>query len=812
MHIKRNLVSAAVSAAIASTTSVWAEDDQNVMEEITVTATRRAESIQDIPYNITALSGDDIAKRGINSLDALIRTIPGLSGPELGSRAGVNNTIIMRGLNVSDAGLSTVAGNRTASPVSTYINDTPLFSNFRLLDIERVEVLRGPQGTLYGSGAMGGTLRIITRKPDLTGSFYEVTGGIGDNAESGKMNYEFQGIANIPFSDTFGIRLAASYNKLGGTVDATKLIVTDNSGNQVWVDPTDINSAAEREYVKNVNSGEVTFFKAAALWLPGENTEVNFNFVYQDEDWKHGSTAYIGDDTQFGDGPDSWQDSPHALDPLKRTVDLVSLDVSHEFGFASFTSSTSYTNDSSHPDRDTSDFYETFAPYYFYYPRMLVVTDADETRKGFTQEFRLVSNGDSKIDWVAGVYYHDEKFDQSGIDRINGYGQWADDPNSWGSQYVAYYYGAYGLTTVGDFIEYGLGGVRPSTNDDVAYTVDFTDKFKDLAAFGEVTFHPMDPWQITLGARVFRQKLTSSLYQTFPYCGLACDDTGTNPEGVTSVGSSKTFNDSIFKFNTSWDFSDSQMLYFTMAQGFRRGGANALPLAGPFADPSFPLDYQPDKALNTEIGLKGTSSSGNFRYTAALFNIDWKDIQIETFTLAGLKGVLNGGKARSKGFEFEMNANVTERLLFGLGYSYTDAKLKEDVTVATGVLNVGDRLPFVSRNQLTGSADYFLPVGANQLQFHIDANYRSSFNSEANPNQFPSNFYHFSGYTQWNTFVELAADAWAFQLYVKNLTNESGLSAAIVRNANVTPLAEFGRRGWISNPRSIGIRATYRWE
>jgi len=468
---------------------------------------------------------------------------------------------------------------------------------------------------------MGGTLRIISSKPDTERSTFEFTGDFSNNAQSDDMNYQFQAITNIPFSETFAIRLAAAYDKRGGVVDATNLVITDSAGVPVLADPSNVDSPSATESRKDVNGGDVFFAKAAALWRPADNTEVLFNYLRQDEDWKHGTTAYIGDDASIGAGPDSWQDSSRGLDAVKRMVDLASLDINHEFGFASFTSSTSYSRDDSKPFRDTSDFYETIAQYYFFYPRMLVRDETHEKRESFTQEFRLVSNGDSSIDWVAGLYYHESKFNQAGVNRMPGFGDWADDPNSSGSQIVAYYYGAYGLSTVGDFIEFGLGGIRPSSNNDLAFTANFNDKFEDLAAFGEVTFHPSEAWQITLGARVFKQKLKSNLRQTIPYCGASCSDDGQDPEGVTLANNSSTFNDSIFKFNTSWDISENHMLYFTASQGFRRGGANALPLAGPFVDPSFPLEYTPDKVLNKELGLKGFLNDGRVSYSAALYYI-----------------------------------------------------------------------------------------------------------------------------------------------------------------------------------------------
>lgn len=813
MNIRRTLVSAAVAAAIAGGGATTASAQANAIEEIVVTATRRAQSIQDVPYNISAISGDAIDERGIADLTELTRSIAGVSGPDLGSRAGVNNTIIMRGLNVGDAGLSSVAGNRTASSVSTYINDTPVFANFRLLDVERVEVLRGPQGTLYGSGAVGGTLRFITRKPNTESNSLSVTGALSNNAESDELNYNFQGIANVAISDEVAMRFAAAYENQGGVIDARKLVVTDASGAPLLADPANPDSGLVFERRDDVDEGSIGVIKASLLWAPSDETEVVFNYLHQEEDWDHSSTRYTGADSSIAGGVNSWEDSANALDAVERSVDVASLDVNHEFGFATFTSSTSFTMDDSSPTRDTSDFYETIAPYYFYFPRFLVVDQFEEDRETFTQEFRLASNTDGKVDWIAGLYFSQADFDSKNVNRTPGFGAWADDPTTGASQFVAYYYGAYGLSTVGDFIEFGLGGTRPSRNNEVAFTLDFSDEFTDLAAFGEVTFHPSETWQVTLGGRFFRQELDSTLRQTLPFCGAGCSDDFANPLGLTNANNSSTFNDSIFKLNTSWDLTDDHMLYATVSEGFRRGGANALPLVGPFADPAFPNKYEPDKVLNKEVGLKGYLKDGAVSYTTAIYHIDWDDVQIETFTLAGFKGVTNGRSAVSQGFELEVNANLSDAASVAFGYSYTDAELTDTVAITTGTLNDGDPLPYVSENQLNLAFDYRIPAAAGrEWLLHLDGNYRSEFWAEPNGAQVPSNQTRFDGYTKLNASVGLQSDSWTAQLFVKNLTNEDGLSAAVVRNANITPTAEFGRRGWVSRPRSIGVRFTYNFE
>lgn len=823
MAFKKTILNTEIAAltAVALLQSVPVMAQQSALEEVVVTATRRSESVQDIPYNISAISGEAMQRAAIMDLNGLTRSIPGVAGPDLGSRAGVNNSIIMRGINVGDPGQGTVGANRTASTVSTYINDTPLFTNFRMVDIERVEVLRGPQGTLYGSGAMGGTLRIITRSPDVTATSGEFTAGLASNEESDELNYEAQGIFNIPLSDTVALRAAVSYEDIGGVVDMTNLLVLED-GIPAKEDPSNPDSPAVKRTDEDVDSGEVWFGRVGLLWAPTESTEVNLNYFIQDENWDHSTTTYIGDDKSLGGGADAWEDSAEYFDKVERTVDMGSLDIESDFGFATFTSSSSYSVDDSKPNRDTSDFYETLAPtYYFGYPRVNALDDSKEKREIFTQEFRLVSNGDGDFDWVVGAYYQDDQLSQKNQNQVRGFGEWADDPDSSGSQIVAYYYGAYGLTTVGDFIEFGLGGVRPSSNDDVAFIYSYDSEFTDLAGYGELTWHATDAWQFTVGARVFHQEVEADLMQQLPYCGAGCSDDGVDPNGITTASDTSEFDDQIYKFNTSYDINDDQMAYLTVSEGFRRGGSNALPQVGPFYDPGFPQKYDPDTLWNYEIGLKGFLWDKRVSYTAAVYHIQWEDIQLETFNAGGFKGVVNGDTAESTGFELETTASLTDNLTITAGYSYVNAEITEDVVIAdrsaaglpSDIVNDGDDLPYVSDHQASIAVNYSRMLGNGMSwDFHVDGNYRSDFNSQVNPDQSFNNYVEFDGYSQWNASTSLSRDAWRATLWSRNISNEEGLSSAIVRNANLTPSAEFGRRGFVSRPRAIGLRFTYFFE
>ena len=788
-----------------------------VLEEVMVTATRRSASVQDVPYNISAISGSSIESQGISDISDLIKGIPGVSGPDLGSRAGINNSIVMRGINTSDAGQNTVSGNISAAPVSTYLNDTPMFTNLKLLDIQRVEVLRGPQGTLYGSGAMGGTLRFITTRPALEENSAKLQGGLSDTNGSSDPNTELEFIGNMALGDRVALRLAISHDKQEGVVDSTNLVVTDASGAPVLADPDDVDSGLVYRTQDDVDEGELFAAKFSALWQMGDETEAVVNWLHQDESWDHGTTSYIGDDASLGGGADSWEDSSRQLDNVERTVDVVSLELMHEFGFASFTSATSFTKDDSEPDRDTSDFYvnlDVTQDLYFGFPRILVKDNSEEERESFTQEFRLVSNTDGPFDWVVGAYYNKEDHDYSNRNQMFGLGEWMDDPDAQGGL------GAElppNFTTIGDFVEYYLGATRPSSNDDEVYTLDTSSEFEEIALYGEFTWHATEAWQLTVGARGFRQELDRDLRQTLPLCGAFCSDdydpvnyTG-NPLGLTEARSESDFNDSIFKFNTSYDLSEDSMVYLTLSEGSCRGGANALPTAGVFYDPDFPLEYQPDKLLNHEVGIKGVLWDSRMSYTLAAYRIDWEDVQVEAYTVGGFKGVTNAEDAQSTGVELELQASLTENLNASLGYSHVKAEITKDVIAGGSAINDGDRLPYVPEDQFSLSLDYTLPFdNGYQLMLHGDGNYRSDFTTQLNDQQALNNYMKLDGYTLWNAAATFGNDKWSAQAFVRNITDEEGLSSVFVLAANGGgPAAEFGRRGFVNRPRTIGLRFTY---
>src|SRR5262249_10534605 len=212
--------------------------DAPALQEVVVTANRREEDVLTVPYNISAISAAQIEESGVKDLQSLTRMVPGLVSADLGPRANsTNSNLIIRGLNASDQGSSYFGPNLAVPLVSTYIDDVPLFVNFNLTDIERVEVLRGPQGTLYGSGAVGGTGKIIRHKPDLGRVAADVSADLSGADHSGGASYSFDGIINIPLGDSVALRANAGYSKLTGFIDGVHEARFDKTGQPLLADP-----------------------------------------------------------------------------------------------------------------------------------------------------------------------------------------------------------------------------------------------------------------------------------------------------------------------------------------------------------------------------------------------------------------------------------------------------------------------------------------------------------------------------------------------------------------------------------------------
>ena len=821
---------------------------QGEIEEVVVTATRRIQSVQDIPYNISVLSGDDLRTARAVGLGDVARLVPGISYIDQGPVVrGQTNNFTLRGLNISSAGNNGDISALSQAAVSTYVGETPIFYNIALKDMERVEVLRGPQGTLYGAGSLGGTIRFIPNQPD----FEEVTIDFGSSVslteDSDNLSYSADGVVNLPIIDNvLAARIAAGYVREGGFVDALGRPVRDGSGVPVPRVSGDISSGMvigpEQE---DVNDVDQYYIRLSLLWEPTENLSVALR--YQHDDTEQDDEQFINpnvpsltvnssagqvpgspfvDVGSCGPGtafPGNYQcgaglpfpngdttfpatgDRDHLKvtpEPYESNVDSVALDIEWDFGFGTMTSATSYYEVSEDSVNDiTGDMEVTQSEggtsimnFYFYYPRVTHRGDVVVRNDGFAQEVRFVTDWDRRWNVVLGAFYQDMKADIHLSDFTPGLSAW--------DQSVFYY------------------GFNHTTHPDLIFDFDRQVQFEDLAVFGEFSYQITDMWQVTGGVRAFFQELEIDLLQRLPFCGPYCANDLTELAGTTSITDMKEeVDDQIFKVNTSFDVNENTMVYFTWAEGFRRGGANSVPIAGSIASlPEFQT-YKPDQVTNYEAGIKGRLWDNRMSYTLAGFFIEWEDLQFDAFTPGFVPAVFNGSEAESIGIELELDAQINEALSVNLGYAYTDAEASADKEiidldlgggqlVSSNQVFDGDPVPNVPEHMLTLGLDYTQPLTIGNswaLNWHVDGSFRDE--AQTTFNSLAENYFTVDSFWLWNGSVTLSADNWDLGLFVRNIGDEEGITGG-------QGAAFSGTRGqffYTARPRTVGLSFNYRF-
>jgi iron complex outermembrane receptor protein len=682
VRLLRTAVSAAmfVAATAGATEAGDAADasaaSSGALEEIVVTATRREENISKVPISITALSQDALDQRGIRDFTEIVRFTPGVSIDTSGTNA------------ISIRGISSSGG---AGTTGIYIDDTPIQSRAlgfnpddtlpKTFDLDRIEVLRGPQGTLFGAGSEGGTVRYIMTQPSVTKeSTYVRTEA--SYTEFGEPNYEGGVAHGGPLIDNvLGFRASAWYRYDGGYINR----VDDVTG-----------AVTER----NANHGQTLALRLAFLYQPAENVKITPGIVYQSKQ-QHDLSTYWPDYSNPGAG--RFNDATPERIPVPDQYYLPSLKIQADFAHVTFISNTSYYH------RDEKDAYQGTAYDLVYYeglgwpssagfgcgpvstaptapcswyplldasgvhlPPSLSNYSTPNTitnqQRTITQEFRLQSNDDdSRWKWTVGAFW--SLAQQISIERLN-------DPNIYsflGYLYSvtpaaldAYFFGPYYSCN-------GNGaGVEPIPNCDIYYNYNKSHD-RQLAGFGEVTYKFTDQWSLTAGGRY--AKLASSLahfadgYQNF---------------GPSFAGGTKYENAFTPKVGVNFQADDKNLYYATYAKGFRPGGYNPplIPTCGPsliqegYPSGQSPSTYNSDSTQSFEIGSKNNFDN-RVRIATSVYYIKWDNIQQNVYvggSNCGLQFTDNLGTAVAKGFDFQADATIVGGLTVDFSAGYTSAR------------------------------------------------------------------------------------------------------------------------------------------
>ncbi len=792
------LAAGAISSSMAENAPVAPDSGAVDLAEIVVTARRREENIIDVPYNISAVGGATIDQDHVLDPAELMRSIPGVSVVDRGDRnSSVVSGIRIRGLNVDSSALGDYAVSAAAT-VSTYVNDTPLFANFLLTDIDRVEILKGPQGTLYGSGAIGGTVRYITHQPDLGKVDGELSASVSHTEGSDSQGVSATGIVNLPMGDEVAVRLAWTHNVLPGETDYVNVYKLDSKGIPVAPDGILSTDAAYRS-VPDADFAHQDYARAALLWKPNDTTNVVLTFTRQADTFGGRRATTLGTNgsgVAYGDE----QVGSVQLEPSSRNVYLASLEANVDLGFATLTSSSSQYNHHGDITSENTGFYAQngwLASFYYNYPRPMATAFRTYGDKAFIEEVRLVSAPASRFDYVLGAYYQNQSLYSTQDSHLQGFQQW------WDAAFPAY---------------------ASAVLSDQDYLYRQKEHYRESALYGELTLHATDTLQFTGGYRLFSDQDEVAVHQN---TGLYAAIFNSSDSGGT-----QSVNRGIFKGNASWHFAPSDQVYATVAQGYRRGGSNGIPTTGNFAESPSWLSYQPDTDIDYELGVKG-SLWQELTFNADVFYVDWKDPQINTATTNwGFFAVQNARKATTQGVELQLGGQLGTNFHYGAGYTYTDAKLADAAISADGayIINTkGAQLPGVPKQQFNLSGDYTIPFGVRSLTLHADGYYQSStqdtlFSSKAAlntvpaPNPYlgqPKFYYPMSGFWIWNASLAYSQSSWRAILWVKNIANNAGVTGVYTpAYMGTSPQQNYdgnGSKELIALPRTVGLTLNYKF-
>ncbi|WP_448213164.1 TonB-dependent receptor [Colwellia sp. MEBiC06753] len=824
----KSLVASAITSALVFSVysmSVHAEENTSEaeIERIQVTATHRTSTIDELPFNISAVSGKDIESRNILDNSELVRNFAGITLIDKGPRnSGTANSMIIRGINVEGGFSGADVGQSTVPTVSTYVDSTPVFANFLLKDIQRVEVLRGPQGTLYGSGALGGTVRYISNRPDADLMEGSVKADFGQTDGSDGNNMAFDGMFNLPITDKTAVRIVVSHVDNDGIIDQVNLYQVDDGGvplvqadngdcvpvaGSLTAQELTFNGACYRSK-KDVDSVEQTYVKAALGSELTDNVDLLLTYHHQSDE-VGGRRAVTNGADYLGNEYGEYENGSTFLEPSERDVDLVSLEVVADLGFATLTSNTSsYTHEGSGWRDNTSlwvtdrtggvGFTNWFDILYTGNPRPSAHVESGFEDEAIIQEFRLVSNTNDSdnIDWLIGAFYMDQDRKTTNFSHLRGLGEYG-----------------FACVEVGeDCAAFGSWWAGVPAVNDMDFSYIRKENFTDVAIYGELTYHLSDSFRATGGIRWFDNELTNKTATFFAYL---------QPEDIPFVPFEKqSESDTLFKFNVSYDVANNMTAYATYSEGFRRGGSNAVPTSGPFTElnPETVETYKKDTATNYELGIKGWTE--RVIYSADIYYVDWEDPQLNTGTAWwGFFIAQNGGAAESKGIELEANITLTDSLKLNVGYAYTDSELSEALIqpqTAGEIAPSGSRLPGVAEHTLSVAFNHTMSLTDSvDMATNLSAYYQSDTVNSVVPDS--AIYDEFDGFTIVNANVQFYLDNWTLAVYAKNLTNEEGVTASYPATYWSTDTGVFenyygnNQKDMIARPRTLGMSVSYQF-
>jgi iron complex outermembrane recepter protein len=734
------------------------------LEEIVVTATRHEESLQDVPIAITAVTADDILARGLTQYADILSSVAGVYYED----GGPGDTAIrIRGISPGGGG--------TPPTVATYFGEIPLSAQGggnlgqhgtpRFIDIERVEVLRGPQGTVFGANALAGAIRVIPAAPDLQD--YEVKLGARGvaTAHSDDASYSVEAAVNLPLvQDRFALRLVGYLDDTAGYIDNVtpaqapfdySAAVANLTGGAVSLPAgTLLTPATAAINNKDINSIDTTGGRVSARWQASDR--LRFDLMLGTQNAKMNSEAGV----TAGKYEVARTLDLFASPRTEEDLDLAGLTITYDWDSVSLTSVSSYTKLEMSRLNDAPFIVPPMVPWYFIENRE---SDA------FTQEVRLTSRGESKFTWTVGAFYLDR--DTDGTQNI------ADYSCSASAMCIPY------LFTQGA--------------QDFALELGFHLFEKQKALFVDTSYEFAPRWTFGLGGRYLEEDI-----------GVKLDTVGFLAPPLLP-GATNGGEDTASKFNPAASLrfkpNDDLTLYVQAAEGFRSGVANqSLPLTCQQQATTMGLSLQtvtdPDTVRNYELGLKSMLGDGRFSVNVAAYRLEWKDIPGNLTFPCGFSTIVTAGDATGDGVELELVGRLSESWRFNLSASYNDLTYDDNVLPAIGA--PGDRVK--------GSPDKNYSAGL-EYDFNLSAAWSglarvdwTSVGSVKPDLGGGPPVPELASYDTLNLRFGLTRNNLALELFGRNVTDERGVSS-------VEPF-QFGGKQTLIRPREVGLEVRYSYK
>jgi iron complex outermembrane recepter protein len=773
--------------------------DTGALQEIVVTAQRREERLEDVPMSITAFSQEKLDQQGLRTIDDLSRLTPGVTFMRNGMSASGNYND--EDSDVSIRGIDSTAG---ASTTGIYMDDTPIQTRHlqfgtvnpfpALFDLERVEVLKGPQGTLFGAGSEGGTIRFITPEPSLTNyqvysraEFGQIDGG-GQSYEAGLA------VGGPIIPDVLGFRASVSFREDGGWVNRVNYSAPPSTpGPFLFYGPTVLYSGSPEVTEvteRNANWHDTQTARLALKWLAAEGLTVSPSVYVQTLHYNDTGAYWLN---MSNPSDNDYNNGNAQRDPTTDPWYLAAIKVDWSTPFLHLVSNTSYFSRSQHSMSDYTQWWNTV----FFgnqYTGAAGNTSDDvsaffqDRQDNFTQEIRVSSvDPQARLTWNGGVFYSHVHENTT---------EFIYDP-SFGT----------------------FAGVPEPAGDLVYNQPQFSVVDKQIALFGEANFKFTDAWNFTAGVRLSK----------VDYTGVA-QESGALLGGLVVNGSSSGSEKPVTpRFVLNYKPNEDSLYYVSAAKGFRPGGVNTvLPPACTTGLPSpIPNTFNSDSLWQYELGSKQTMLDHRLQVNGSIYYLQWKNIQQFVYLICGLGFVPNLGNVTGKGGDIEIAWRATDDMTVGLNGAYTDSYYTstEALTGAGEAVNLvtqGDHLPASPWN-LSASLEYVFSKIERKPYLRLDYQYATAQNSEVpylDPSNHPNSDPTLPGLPEIRILSIRAGvrfDGLDLSLFAQNALDYH-TPIFVSRDLYTTPLNGYPGNNFDNNyfgrgyaPRTYGVTMTYRY-